>query len=196
MGSFCGFNDGSGNENAAVSITDVFDAEIYRQCYGGSAPSAEQLLQERQTTATAYYRSIEPILSEYLIVLERALETVSIDRTMATIQSFSSARENFERILQHQSDVEMLSRGFEAIPAPMTNSKHEIRNSFRFANQGLDSLYTVYTDFAENRGIPDEEALAEFAEQRALSEGLLLAAAQLAEEVSAESKRPIGGRPR
>ena len=32
-GVFCGFNDGVGNENAAVSITGVFDAEIYRECY-------------------------------------------------------------------------------------------------------------------------------------------------------------------
>lgn len=152
--------------------------------------TAEQLLNERQTTA--YKRSISPILREYLTVLNQALETVSIDSTMATVQSFDSARTNLERILQHQDDIEGLSVSFEAILPPINELGLDMAKSFRLASQGLDAIYSVYAKFAANRGIPTREALDEFAEQRALSEGLIIVALQVAEAAYDEAKNTSG----
>ncbi|MCH8988273.1 MAG: hypothetical protein IIA92_05635 [Chloroflexi bacterium] len=152
--------------------------------------TAQQLREERQTAA--YTRTISPILIEYLTVLDQALETVSIDSTMATVQSFDSARTNLERILQHQDDIEGLSVSSEAIPGRNNELGLEMAKSFRLARQGLDAIYSVYAEFARNRGIPTTEALDEFAEQRSLAEGLISAALQVAETVYDESKSTSG----
>lgn len=147
-------------------------------------------LQELRQTA-AYYASSGSVITEYLTTADSALETASIDSTMAIIQSFDAGAATLEYFWRFQDDVEALRLRFAAIPRPLVALEFDtlMRQSFGSAKQGARALVSGYEKYAVDRGLPTRDDFEDFAKMRGRGEALIKAAAAKAAEALEESSR-------